>query len=74
MSRAAEPIIPRLLPIIEQFHACHPRIRAQFVTGDHYLDLTKGEANVALRSGDTEDELIGRKIADLIWAVYASRD
>ncbi len=67
-----EPIIPRLLPIIEQFHALHPQIRVEFVTSDRYLDLTKGEAEVALRSGDTEDELIGRKIADSIWAVYAS--
>jgi DNA-binding transcriptional LysR family regulator len=68
-----EPIIPRLLPIIEGFHARHPQLRVTFVTSDHYLDLAKGEADVALRSGDTEDELIGRKIADSIWAVYASR-
>jgi DNA-binding transcriptional LysR family regulator len=68
-----EPIIPRLLPIIEQFHTRHPRLRVEFVTSDRYLDLAKGEADVALRSGDTEDELIGRKIADSIWAVYASR-
>jgi DNA-binding transcriptional LysR family regulator len=27
---------------------------------------------VAFRSGDTDDELVGRKIADSIWAVYAS--
>lgn len=67
-----EPIIPRLLPIIEQFHTRHPRLRVEFVTSDRYLDLTSGEADVALRSGDTEDELIGRKIADSIWAVYAS--
>lgn len=67
-----EPIIPRLLPIIERFHALHPQLRVEFVTSDRYLDLTKGEADVALRSGDTEDELIGRKIADSIWAVYAS--
>ena len=33
----------------------------------------KGEADVALRSGDTDDgELVGRKIGDSIWAVYAS--
>lgn len=69
-----EPIVPRLLPIIERFHAQHPAIRIEFVTSDRYLDLLKGEADVALRSGDTEDELIGRKIADSIWAVYASSD
>ena len=41
---------------------------------DRYIDLSKGEADVALRSGDTEENLLGRKIADSIWAVYASRD
>jgi DNA-binding transcriptional LysR family regulator len=34
------------------------------------LPRTKGEADVALRSGDTRTS--GRKIADSIWAVYAS--
>jgi len=48
-------------------------LRVEFVTSDRYLDLTKGEADVALRSGDTDDELVGRKIADSIWAVYGSR-
>jgi len=68
-----EPIVPRLLPVIDGFHARHPNHRVEFVTSDRYLDLTKGEADVALRSGDTEDELVGRKIADSIWSVYASR-
>ena len=35
---------------------------------------TKGEVDIAFRSGDTDDELIGRKIADSFWAVYASPD
>ena len=40
---------------------------------DKYLDLSKGEVDVALRSGDTDDgELVGRKIGDSLWAVYAS--
>ena len=69
-----EPIIPRLAPIIEKFQALHPELNVEFVTSDRYLDLLKGDADVALRSGDTEDELIGRKIADSIWAVYASQD
>jgi DNA-binding transcriptional LysR family regulator len=49
-------------------------VRVEFVMSDKYLDLAKGEADVALRSGDTEDgALVGRKIADSFWAVYASR-
>ena len=67
-----EPIVPRLTPLIERFHARHPKFQVEFVTSDRYLDLLKGEADVAFRSGDTDDDLIGRKIADSIWAVYAS--
>jgi DNA-binding transcriptional LysR family regulator len=67
-----EPIIPRLMPLIELFHARYPRFQVEFVTSDRYLDLLKGEADIAFRSGDTDDDLIGRKIADSIWAVYAS--
>jgi DNA-binding transcriptional LysR family regulator len=69
-----EPIVYRMTQskLIDRFHARHPRLRVEFVTSDRYLDLSKGEADVAFRSGDTDDELVGRKIADSIWAVYAS--
>ena len=71
-----EPIAIRLTRagFVDRFHARHPDIRIQFVLADRYIDLSKGEADVALRSGDTEENLLGRKIADSIWAVYASRD
>jgi DNA-binding transcriptional LysR family regulator len=68
-----EPIVYRMTALIDRFHAKHPKLRVEFVTSDRYLDLSKGEADVAFRSGDTDDELVGRKIADSIWAVYASR-
>jgi DNA-binding transcriptional LysR family regulator len=70
-----EPIVYRMTSslLIDRFHGRHPALRIEFVTSDRYLDLSKGEADVAFRSGDTEDELVGRKIADSIWAVYASR-
>jgi DNA-binding transcriptional LysR family regulator len=71
-----EPILQRIAQaqLMDRFHARHPGLRVEFVTSDRYLDLTKGEADVALRSGDTDDELVGRKIADSLWAVYASRE
>lgn len=68
-----EPIVQRLMPFIERFHARHPGLRVEFVTSDRFLDLAKGDADVAFRSGDTDDELVGRKVAESIWAVYASR-
>lgn len=69
-----EPIVNRMMPLIERFHTLHPKLRVDFVMSDRYLDLAKGEADVAFRSGDTDDELVGRKIADSIWAIYASPD
>jgi len=70
-----EPIVLRITQskLLDRFHALHPGLRVEFVTSDRYLDLAKGEADVALRSGDTDDELVGRKVADSFWAVYASR-
>ncbi len=71
-----EPIMYRITQtgLLDRFHAQHPSLRVEFVMSDKYLDLAKGDADVALRSGDVEDsELVGRKIADSLWAVYASR-
>jgi DNA-binding transcriptional LysR family regulator len=72
-----EPIVQRITrsPLLERLQAVHPRLRIEFVISDRYVDLAKGEADVALRSGDTVDaQLVGRKVADSLWAVYASRD
>ena len=71
-----EPIMVRIAQsgLLDRFHARHPGLRIEFVMSDKYLDLAKGDADVALRSGDTDDEvLVGRRIADSIWAVYGSR-
>ncbi len=71
-----EPIAFRLTQsgILDRFHAAHADLRVEFVLSDQYVDLAKGEADVALRSGDTDDSvLVGRKIADSLWAIYASR-
>lgn len=71
-----EPIVNRIMQagLIDRFHARHPALRVQFVMSDKYVDLGQGDADVALRSGDTDDdELVGRKIGDSVWAVYASR-
>jgi DNA-binding transcriptional LysR family regulator len=71
-----EPIVLRITRsgLLDRFHARHPGLHLQFVMSDRYLDLKQGDADVALRSGDPEDEaLVGRKIGDSLWAVYASR-
>ena len=70
-----EPIVHKLAAssLLERFHARYPNLKIEFVMSDRYLDLNQGEVDVALRSGDTEDAaLVGRKIGDSLWAVYAS--
>jgi DNA-binding transcriptional LysR family regulator len=71
-----EPVVPRIAAsgLLEHFHALYPALSIEFVTSDRYLDLAKGEADVAFRSGEPVDEqLVGRKICDSVWAVYASK-
>ncbi len=61
-------------PLIDAFHARFPGLRVELVTSDRFLDLSKGDADIAIRLGEPSDEaLVGRKIADASWAVYAGR-
>lgn len=70
-----EPVVRILTKsaLIERFNARYPALHIEFVASDRYVDLSKGEADVAFRSGDTDDELVGRKVAESLWAVYASK-
>jgi DNA-binding transcriptional LysR family regulator len=71
-----EPVVPRIVAsgLLERFHARYPGLTVAFVTSDRYLDLDKGEADVAFRSGEpVDDRLFGRKICDSVWAIYASK-
>jgi len=71
-----EPIVYRITQstLLERFRERHPALQVHFVMSDKYVDLMKGEADIALRSGDTDDgALVGRKIGDSLWAVYASK-
>ncbi len=64
-------LIPRMLDV---FHTRYPTLRVDLLIADEYLDLAKGEADIALRAGESKDSsLISRKLADTPWAIYASR-
>lgn len=67
--------LPRLLePVFDRFQTRYPGIRLEFLVSDRVLDLAKGEADIALRGGQPKDSsLIGRKLADALWLLYASR-
>jgi DNA-binding transcriptional LysR family regulator len=64
----------RRTPLIDTFHARYPGLRVELVISDRRLDLSKGEADIAIRLGEPQDEaLVCRKIGDASWSVYASR-
>lgn len=71
-----EPTVSRIVEtgLLDHFYECYPGLTVEFVTSDRYLDIAKGEADVAFRSGEpADDSLVGRKICDSVWAIYASR-
>jgi len=71
-----EPTVSRIVAtgLLDRFYERYPGLSVEFVTSDRYLDIAKGEADVAFRSGEpSDDSLIGRKICDSIWAIYASK-
>ena len=71
-----EALGPRLIGarLIEKFNARYPDVRLEFVMSDKILELGSGEADIAIRAKrPIENALVGRKIADSPWAVYASR-
>lgn len=63
-------------PLLREFRAIYPDIRIELLSADEFLDLGRGEADVALRAGSrpTELGLVGRRVAYDPWSVYCSRD
>src|ERR1700747_1565662 len=60
--------------LVETFQNRHPGLRGELIMSDRFLDISKGEADVAIRAGiPNEETLVGRKIADVPWAFYCSR-
>jgi len=71
-----EPTVSRIVAtgLLDRFYERYPGLTVEFVTSDRYLDIAKGEADVAFRSGEpADDSLVGRKICDSVWAIYASK-
>lgn len=72
-----EPVGIRLIRsnLLAKFSGRFPGLRVEFIMSDKLLDLGKGEADIALRAAEPDNEaLFGRKIADVSWAIYAGND
>ena len=64
-----------VLPAIRAMHERHPDIRAHLLTGPARLNITRREADVAVRYiRPDEGELVSRRLARVAAAFYASRD
>jgi DNA-binding transcriptional LysR family regulator len=60
--------------LLDAFRARHPGIKVELLMTERVLDLSKGEADIAIRGGAAKEEsLVGKRIADVPWAIYASR-
>ncbi len=60
-----------LMPMLGRFVARHPRIRLDLVVSEEALNLSRRDADIALRASDRPpDTLVGRRLATINWAVY----
>jgi DNA-binding transcriptional LysR family regulator len=71
---ASEALAYRVLnKLFADFQKQHKGIELELVTDSRQLDLSRREADVAIRTmRPKEDDMFGRKVADVAWAVYGS--
>ena len=59
---------------LDAFHARYAGVRVQLLMEQRILDLSKGEADIAIRGGKPgSGALVCRRIAEVPWGIYASR-
>ncbi|WP_236571684.1 LysR family transcriptional regulator [Rhodovarius lipocyclicus] len=62
-----------LMPMLARFRHANPAIRLDVVTGNAALNLSRRDADVAVRATDNPpDTLVGRRAARIAWALYGS--
>lgn len=64
-------LLDLLMPLFARFRAAHPTIQLDVVTGNAPLNLSRRDADVAIRATDAPpDTLVGRRTARIGWALY----
>ena len=64
----------RLTPHLAAFRQAHPNIVVELVIDNRVLNLSRREADIALRPmRPTEGNLWGRKLSDVAWTFYAAK-
>ena len=64
-----------LLPHLHRFEALHPDISLEIASSENVVNLDLREADIAVRvTGAPPDHLIGRKVGEATYGVFASQD
>lgn len=63
-----------LMPVLARFRTEYPDIRVDIIMSNQALNLSKRDADIAIRATDSPpDNLTGRRVSDLVWAIYGRR-
>jgi DNA-binding transcriptional LysR family regulator len=66
--------VPLLMGLLPSVRAKHPRLAIEVSGNYDRVDLSRGEADIAIRmSLPSESDLVARKVLDCGWCVYASK-
>jgi len=69
---APEALLGLLAPVLGRFRHDQPAIDLQMALSDRFLDLSRQEADVAVRpTPSPPEDLVGRRVATVAWATYA---
>ncbi len=64
-----------LVPVLSVLRASYPALRIEVLANDQMSDLSKGEADIAVRMvRPSAPDIIARKSIDFGWGLYASQD
>ena len=67
-------LVHLLTPIFARFTRSCPDVRLDVVLANQALNLSKRDADVAIRATDNPPEtLVGRRVATIAWAIYGAR-
>jgi len=67
-------VVHLLTPIFASFRKLYPEISLDVVVGNQSLNLSKRDADVAIRAtSDPPETLVGRRLAAIPWAIYGAR-
>lgn len=65
-------LVHLLTPIFASFARAFPDIRLDIIIGNQPLNLSRRDADIAVRATNEPPEtLVGRRISDIVWARYA---